>query len=126
MGNNFVIYLAGLAPKVEVGEVEISDKNGNIYQLEISIKNTGFLPTETEQAQNMEIDEPVLLTLEPDDNVEILFGEKKVKIGQIEGFSESEKLTYIVRVKNRSEKAGINAVVKSQRAGTASKLIEIK
>jgi len=126
MGNNFVIYLAGLAPNVEFGDIEISDKNGNVYQLDITLRNMGFLPTAMEQGRKMEIDKPVFLTLEPGSNVEILFGEEKTEIGQINGFSESDKLTYIVRVNNPSEKAEIHAVVTTQRAGRTEKRIEIK
>ena len=31
MGNNFVIYLAGLAPKIKVGEAKVTDKQGGIF-----------------------------------------------------------------------------------------------
>lgn len=125
MGNRFVVYLAGLAPKIKFGEVKITDKKSGIYQVDITVENKGFLPTATEQAQKLNIIEPVLLEVEPNDNVEILLGEKKVKLGQIKGNSESRKTTYILRVKDSSQKAVLNAFVKSQKAGNASKEIII-
>jgi len=126
MGNRFVIYLAGLVPKVKIGETKITDKKEGIYQVDITVENIGFLPTATEQAQTLKILEPVLLEVEPDDNVEILFGEKKVKLGQIKGNSESKKTTYLLRVKDNSRKAVLKAFVKSQRAGKDLKEIVIQ
>jgi predicted transcriptional regulator len=70
--------------------------------------------------------EPVLLEVEPNENVEILLGEKKVKLGQIDGHSESEKTTYIVRVKDPSQKAVLKVHAKSQKAGKDSKEIVIQ
>jgi murein tripeptide amidase MpaA len=126
MGNNFVVYLAGLVPHVEVGGFEVIDKKGGIYQLDITIKNTGFLPTATEQAQALRIDDPVLLEVLPDDNLEIIYGETKTKLGQIEGYSESPKTTYILRAKDLEKKAVLNVRVSSQKAGLATKDITIK
>ncbi len=125
MGNNFVIYLAGLVPKVEVGEFEVIDKKGGIFQLDIAVKNTGFLPTATEQAQALRIDEPVLLEILPDDNLEIIYGEIKTKLGQIDGYSESPKTTYILRVKDTTQKAIIKVHVSSQKGGRVEKEISI-
>jgi hypothetical protein len=70
--------------------------------------------------------EPVLLEVEPNENVEILLGEKKVKLGQIRGYSESEKITYVVRVKDGSQKALLRAFARSQKAGIDTKEIKIE
>jgi hypothetical protein len=125
MGNNFVMYLAGLVPNIEVGETELTDKNGGIYQLDIAVRNTGFLPTATEQARALRIDEPVLLEVKPDENLEIIFGEAKTKLGQIEGYSESSKTTYVLRVKDPAKKAVLKVHVSSQKAGRTTKDIVI-
>ena len=125
MGNNFVIYLAGLVPHVELGETEVKDKQGGIYRLDMTVKNTGFLPTATEQARALKIDEPVLLEVIPDDNLEIIFGERKAKLGQIEGYSESSEVTYILRVKDPRSKAVLKVHVSSLKAGRMTKDITI-
>ncbi len=125
MGNNFVVYLAGLVPKIEIGETELTDKKGGIYQLDIAVKNTGFLPTATEQAQALKIDESVLIEVSPDENLEIIYGKEKIKLGQIEGDSESSKTTYILRVKDPEQKAVLKVYVSSQKAGRTTKDIII-
>ncbi len=126
MGNRFVVYLAGLVPKVKIGEVKITDKAGGVYQVDIIIENTGFLPTASQQAESLRIVEPVLLEVEPSDNLEILWGEKKVKLGQIQGHDESKKTTYIVRISDDSQPASLTASVKSEKAGRDIKEIVIK
>lgn len=126
MGNAFVIYLAGQAAKIQIGEPEITDKDGGIYQVDIRVENKGFLPTATQQAVELNMIEPVLLEVEPNENVEILLGEKKVKLGQIDGYSESDKTTYIIRVKDSSQKAVLEVRTKSQKAGKDTKEIVIQ
>ena len=126
MGNNFVIYLAAQTPKIKISKPEIIDKEGGIYQVDIKVKNKGFFPTAMQQAVEVNMVEPVLLEIEPNENVEILLGEKKVKLGQIDGHSESDKTTYIVRIKDPSQKAILKVHTKSQKAGKDSKEIVIK
>jgi hypothetical protein len=125
MGNRFTLYLAGLAPRVTVGEAKITDKKDGIYQLDLVVENKGFLPTASEQAQSLGSD-PVLLCVEPGENVEILYGEEKTKIGHIAGYSKSDKTTYILRVKDDAADAILNVRVKSVKAGIASKEILVK
>jgi hypothetical protein len=64
-----------------------------------------------------------LLEIEPNDNVEILYGEDKVKLGKIDGYSESKEYTYILRIKKRTV---LHVSVTSAKAGKASKQIELK
>jgi hypothetical protein len=109
-----------------VGEPEITDKEGGIYQVDIKVKNAGFLPTATQQAVELKAVEPVLLTVVPNENVEILLGEDKAKLGQINGYSESETATYIVRIKDPSQKAALKVSAESQRAGKDSREILIR
>jgi murein tripeptide amidase MpaA len=126
MGNAFVIYLADQAAKIEIVEPKITDKKGGIYQIDVKVKNTGFLPTATQQAIELNAVDPVLLIIEPNANIEILLGEKKVKLGQINGYSENEKTTYIVRIKDPSQKAVLKVHAQSQRAGKDSMEIVIQ
>jgi len=126
MGNNFVIYLAAQAPKIMIGETKITDKKEGVYQVNIKVKNTGFLPTATQQAVALDVVDPVLLEVEPDENVEILLGEEKVKLGQINGHSESEETIYIVRVKDPAQMAVLKISANAQKAGKDSKEIVIQ
>jgi hypothetical protein len=127
-GTRFVTYLATLAPTVEirVGDIKILNDEAGISQVDITVKNTGFLQTATEKAQALKIVKPVLLKVEPNDNLELLFGERIVELGHIDGGSESRKTSFLVRKKDDSRKAVLKVVVTSQRAGSDSKEIVIQ
>ena len=126
-GNRYTVYLATLAPRVElsVGDVEAIDEQAGLYRVEISVKNIGALRTATEQAEWLRAVEPVRLEVAPSENVEILSGEKRVDLGQINGAAESEKTTYVLRVTDPAAEATVAVSVWSQRAGRDSAVVRI-
>jgi len=126
MGNEYVLYLASIAPRIQVGRVEIKDKKNGIYQVEIAVENQGLIPTATQQSEALGLAEPLVLEASPDENLEILFGEMRVKLPRVLGYSESDKTLYLVRVKDHSKKASLKVLVKSQKAGHDTKEITIK
>jgi hypothetical protein len=125
MGNAYKIYYGGLTPHLEI-ESEIEDKEKGVYQVDITVENSGFLPTALQHARQIGIAKPVVLTVDTDDNLEILLGEEKLDVGHIDGNSKSEEVTYIVRKKNASAGAVLNVTVSSPRAGKAKKAVNIK
>jgi cyclophilin family peptidyl-prolyl cis-trans isomerase len=126
MGNSYVLYLAGIAPKVKIGKAEIKDKKDGVYEVQLVVENQGLIPTATQQAEALGLAEPIVLEVSPGDNLEILFGERRAKLPRILGHSESGKVSYLVRVKGASKKAVLKAAVKSQKAGQDRKEIEVK
>jgi len=126
-GNRYTVYLATLAPRVEisVGEVEVVDQAAGLYQVDLSVKNLGALRTATEQGEWLGVVEPVLLEVLPSDNVEILSGEIRVDLGQINGASESEKITYLLRLTAPASAGTLDVSVWSQRAGRDSAVVGI-
>jgi hypothetical protein len=125
MGNAYKVYYAGLTPHLEI-KSEIVDKDKGVYQVGITVENSGFLPTALQHAQQMGIAKPVVLDVEPGDNLEILLGEKKLSLGHIGGNSKSEEITYIVRKKNASGRAVLNVTAAAPRAGKDTKAIAIQ
>jgi hypothetical protein len=126
MGNDYVLYVAGIAPKIKVGKVDIKDKKNGIYQVEIAVENQGLIPTATQQAEALGLAEAIVLEAWPDENLEVLFGEPRVKLPRVLGYSESDKTIYLVRIKDPSKKAALRVSVSSQKAGRDAKDIVIK
>ena len=127
MGNAYKIYLANLTPRLSI-KSEIEDKGEGVYEVVLSVENAGFLPTALQQAQSVGISPKLALVLdvEPDDNLEILFGEEKLALAHIDGNSESAELTYIVRKKNPSDEASLRVTVAAPRAGKDTREIAIR
>ena len=126
-GNRYTVYLATLAPrvKISVGEVEVIDQTAGLYQVEISVKNLGVLRTATEQAEWLGVVRPVRLDVRPSDNVEILSGETETDLGQINGTSESDKTTYLLRLTAPASAGTLGVSVWSERAGRDSAVVRI-
>ena len=126
-GNRYTMYLATLAPRIEldVGDVEALDERSGLYKVEVSVKNLGALRTATEQGEWLRVVKPVLLKVSPSDNVEILSGETRVDLGHINGMSESDTTTYLVRLKAPSSTGTLDVSVWSQRAGRDSAVVRI-
>jgi len=124
MGNAYKIYFGGLTPRLGI-ESEVENKDKGVYQIDLTVENSGVLPTALEYAQEIGAAKPVVLEVAPDDNLEIILGEKKLDIGHIRGSSESEDVTYVVRKKNPSSRAVLNVTVASPRAGKVTKEIVI-
>ena len=125
MGNAYKMYFGGLTPHLEITN-EIEDKEGGVYQIDITVENSGFLPTALQHAQQVKIAKPVVLEVEPGDNLEILLGEKKLDLGHIGGNSKSEEIIFIVRKKNTSGRAVLNVTAAAPRAGKDTKAITIQ
>ncbi|MCK5650269.1 MAG: hypothetical protein KAJ42_02785, partial [Gemmatimonadetes bacterium] len=117
MGNAYKIYMAGLTPRLKVkSEIQTTNADAGIYQIDITVENTGFLHTALEQARALGVVDPVLLEVEGDGNLEILFGEEKAEIGHINGQSESETISFVVRKRNASAPAVLTVSATAQRA----------
>jgi murein tripeptide amidase MpaA len=127
MGNAYKIYMAGLTPRLSIkSEVTAANPDAGIYQVDITVENTGYLHTALEQARVLGVVEPVLLEVEGDANLEILFGEKKLGIGHINGQSESETISYVVRKRNATAPASLAVSATAQRALNDSKEVVIR
>ena len=117
MGNAYKIYMAGLTPKLKIKtEIKTTNEEAGIFQVDITVENNGYLPTALQQAQALSVAEPVVLGVEPGENVEIIFGEEMAKIGHINGNSESETISYVLRKKNKSDRAVLSVSVTAERA----------
>jgi hypothetical protein len=127
MGNAYKLYMAGLTPRLQVNsEVTATNEEAGIYQVDITVENTGFLHTALQQAQVLEVVDPVLMEVTPGANVEILFGEEKLHIGHINGQSESETFSYVVRLPNPGASAALTVSASAQRALNASAEVVIR
>jgi hypothetical protein len=127
MGNAYKLYMAGLTARLAVkGEVTATKEEAGIYRVDITVENNGFLSTALEQARALGVVEEVILEVEVDSNLEILFGETKAKVGQIDGNAESETVSYVVRKLDPAEAGVLKVSAKGQRALNGSADIVVR
>ena len=127
MGNAYKIYMAGLTPRLEVkSEVSGANREMGIFQVDVTVENTGFLHTALEQAQALQVVDEIVLEVATDEDLEILFGEERTRIGHIDGNSESQAVSYLVRKRDPAAEAVLTVWAKGQRALNAEAKVVVR
>ncbi len=118
---DFLSELARRLPQIEVGKVECRLLADSIYEVEIQVVNTGFLPTVLAHGQTTQEVYPtrVILDLEPEC---FLAGTKTTSLPTLAGSGGTAKARYTIRVTDR-QKVGFTVV--SMLAGQAEGTIEL-
>jgi len=115
----WIFKLADKLPLLKIADYKIKSLGANVYQLEIWIENSKYLPFPTEMGKRNENPAPCILTLEAE-SIEFLSGYKRTPIKAVGGL-KSVKQTFMVKV-NKGKT--IKAILESKSAG--NDLIEIK
>jgi murein tripeptide amidase MpaA len=127
MGNAYKMYMAGLTARLNVkSEVSATNAEAGIYQIDITVENSGYLPTALEQARAMGVLDETILEVDPGSNLEILFGETKLGIGHIDGNSESDTISYVVRKRDPQADGVMYVSASAQRALNAEAEILVR
>ena len=101
-------------PEVVVEKAEITQLEGDIYQVTIDIANISWLPTQvTERAVQMKAVKPIRLEIEGEGLV-LLTGKKREEIGHLEGFRMARESWYTFgrAMSNRKQRARVTWTVK--------------
>jgi hypothetical protein len=131
----FNLYQASLLPLLRISRASASKLAGDLYKVEATVSNLGFLPTYiSRQALANKRDFPIVVSLTPR-NCEIVSGKARTILGHLEGnapqdpgyflFSggsaelPAKTLEWVVR-KTAAGEAGIAITARSARAGAAS------
>ena len=128
---DFALFLALVAPRLEVRSFESETVADGVYRLRLVLENTGWLPTNvSEKALERKAVRPIEVELEIPDDARIATGKLRDETGQLAGravkrsvtgfrtdFSTSErsKVEWVIEAKPGDR---IGVVARHQRAGT--------
>jgi len=118
---DFLTDLARRLPRIGVGKIECRLLAESIYEIEIHVVNTGFLPTALSHGETTQEVYPtrVILELEPQC---FLTGAKTTFLPTIAGSGGTAKVRYTIHVANRQQ---VRFKVVSMLAGRAEGTIEL-
>ncbi|MEF3273911.1 MAG: carboxypeptidase [Chloroflexus sp.] len=133
----FVLALAQTGPRLELRHVKVEPLGGDLYQLQAVVANSGYLPTYgSRKAQEVKAVQPIEVVVHLPDGGELVTGEQRQEIGQLEGRANKRalwggnfptdnlrRLTWTVRVPTAGQ---ITVVARSQRAGVARATVAIE
>jgi hypothetical protein len=118
---DFLTKAAQRLPRVGVRKIDCRHLGRSVYEVEIQIENTGFLPTVLEHGQTTREIHPTRLVMELDDE-SFLSGSRITNLPAIRGSGGMVELRYIVRV---PEQEKIDFEVVSMLAGKVEGSVEL-
>jgi len=118
---DFLTKMAQRLPRIGVRKIECRHLGRSVYEIEIQVENTGFLPTVLEHGQTTREVHPTRLVMELDDEL-FLSGSRITNLPTIRGSGGMVELRYIIRVPEREK---IDFEVVSMLAGRVKGSVEL-
>ncbi|MBA7546391.1 hypothetical protein ES705_38781 [subsurface metagenome] len=118
---DFLTKAAQRLPRIGVRKIECRHLGRSVYEVEIQVENTGFLPTVLEHGRTTREVNPTRLVMELDDE-SFLSGSRITNLPAIRGSGGMVELRYIVRV---PEQEKIDFEVVSMLAGKVKSSVEL-
>jgi len=78
---DFILYAASQFPKVEIGDITVTREAGDLYWVDVEVKNESTYPTSSDRANELGIAKPDVITIRTGGNaslVEIPTGETQI------------------------------------------------
>jgi hypothetical protein len=116
----WIFTIADKLPQLKIADYKVKSLGDDIYQLEIWIENTKYLPYPTEMGKRNENPAPCILILEAE-SLEFLSGHKRTPIKSVPGL-KAVKQTFMLKV-NRGKT--IKATLESKSVGNDSKEVKL-
>jgi hypothetical protein len=132
---DFAVFQALASPRLEILKAEARSMGDGLFEIEVGIANTGWLPTfVSTRARKNNLVLPITAELELPAGVDIVGGANRQRLGQLSGRSayrvdggsrndgtpDRLLVKWIVRA---GDTGGIDAVARHPRAGTASRAV---
>ena len=91
----WVFEITKKLPKLEIVKTEVKPKGDGIYELNVWVSNSSYLPFPTAMGKKNEQPAPAILSVKSD-KVEILSGKKRTPVQSLSGL-QSKKLTWLIK-----------------------------
>lgn len=112
--------IAKKLPQLRILKTETVSKGGGVYELNIWIENTSYLPFPTAMGKRNEQPAPAIIVLDSE-NITILSGKKRTPVSDLDGL-QSKKLTWMVMT---DKKAQLNIKLTASNAWGDKKEIKV-
>ena len=111
----FLVELAGMLPRVRIAEATVTAKGGGVFEVEVAVENTGFLPTTTQQGMISGSVGPTQVQIQVDAGDILTGADKTVNVGRLDGSGAREAWTWVIRGRQGDR---VEIRLRSQKAGT--------
>lgn len=119
-GTRFYIRFAKALPHIIIDDIEVTEKEKDLYEMNIIIGNTSYLPTNlSDEAIKAKVNKPVIVKVA---GCEFVSGKEEEKIETLAGYSETDTGVYyygnITTEENAKAKKKLTYIIKAEKGTT--------
>lgn len=118
----FLVELAGMLPRVEIADTEVTAHGGGVYTVKAVVRNTGYLPTALQQGLTARAVDPVLVQIQVDPDHILSGADKSSRVSRLEGSGRQESVTWVIRGEPGDR---VQIKVRSQKGGSATATVTL-
>lgn len=119
----FLKQLVAKLPALAIGEVKVEAKGGGLFQVTVTVTNTGYLPTALAQGVRTRKADPVLVRLQTGD-AKLLAGRALNRLDTLAGSGGHQEFRWLVQAPESVKSITIEAT--TPKAGRVAKQIDLK
>jgi murein tripeptide amidase MpaA len=119
---SFFLSYAAMTPLIKITDIKVESKGGSVYQVLMTVTNTGATPTASGQGILNRQTRPVLAILDLPGNAQLISGIKRVKAGHLAP-SETKTVTWTITAPAGTT---IKLTANAQRGGTETKEVVLR
>jgi hypothetical protein len=115
----FLIELSALRPRLAVSIEKMVDLGGGIYRITATVRNDGYLPTESAMGSRADALQRLEVRIELPDGVRLVHGAERASIGRLIGHGGEREHEWLVHADTPPRSRTIKIVAGSPSTGTA-------
>jgi len=119
----FIVRLAGMLPRVQVAETEVTAHGGGVFTVSVEVENTGYLPTTLQHGVVSRSVAPTIVQIgvEPE---AIMTGDSKTsRIQKLDGSGSRARFSWVIQGRNGQE---VQIRVRSEHGGTDTATVTLR
>ncbi len=97
----FLLDAAGRFPDIKLDQVEVIERNANVFEINAHLRNDGYFPSGLEMAKENRRVRPIVVALDIDHGA-VLGGERVHRVWRVEGGGGTYELRWLIRGRRNS------------------------
>ena len=120
----FAVELLGQMPRVSIGETKVESVGEGVFRLQVTVVNTGYLPTLSKMGAISQLTFPLILSLELPKGAKLVTGHLRTHLGPLAGTNGRSKHTWLILAKDAKART-VRASVASPSVGKSEKTVKL-
>jgi hypothetical protein len=119
----FVVRLAGMLPRINIVDTEVTAHGGGVFTVTAEVENTGYLPTSLQHGVVSRAVQPTLVRIQVDPESILTGNAKSSAVQKLEGSGSRAEFSWVIRAE---EGETVEIWVRSQKGGTDTATVTLR